>query len=239
MTSKMQGPFWRYYGGKWRAAPRYPKPVHQTIIEPFAGAAGYSLRHHAADVLLIDQSEAVCGVWDYLIRAPSSEILALPDMVRGQSVDELPVCQEARWLMGFWCNPGSSAPSKSPSVWASVQTQHHKNWNTLGRRRCAEQSNLIRHWRIMRGTYRDAPDIAATWFIDPPYQGKAGSHYPHGSKGIDYADLATWCKSRDGRVIVCEGPDADWLDFSHFANIKATAGRSRSGTSTEVAWLRL
>jgi hypothetical protein len=32
-------PFWRYYGGKWRAAPRYPRPTHDTIIEPFAGAA--------------------------------------------------------------------------------------------------------------------------------------------------------------------------------------------------------
>jgi len=37
-------PFWRYYGGKFRAAPRYPTPTHKTIVEPFAGAAGYSLR---------------------------------------------------------------------------------------------------------------------------------------------------------------------------------------------------
>jgi hypothetical protein len=32
-------PFIRLYGGKYRAAPRYPKPLHDT---PFAGAAGYS-----------------------------------------------------------------------------------------------------------------------------------------------------------------------------------------------------
>jgi len=38
-------PFWRYYGGKWRAAPSYPSPRCETIIEPFAGAAGYSLRY--------------------------------------------------------------------------------------------------------------------------------------------------------------------------------------------------
>lgn len=30
-------PFWRYYGGKWRAAPSYPAPLHNTIVEPFAG----------------------------------------------------------------------------------------------------------------------------------------------------------------------------------------------------------
>jgi hypothetical protein len=33
----MLRPFWRYYGGKWRAAPRYPAPRYDTIIEPFAG----------------------------------------------------------------------------------------------------------------------------------------------------------------------------------------------------------
>ena len=37
-------PFWAYYGGKWRSAPRYPAPVHGRIIEPFAGAAGYAMR---------------------------------------------------------------------------------------------------------------------------------------------------------------------------------------------------
>ena len=34
-------PFWRYYGGKWRAAPRYPKPLHDlnnqlTVVQGYA-----------------------------------------------------------------------------------------------------------------------------------------------------------------------------------------------------------
>lgn len=33
-------PFWRYYGGKFRAAPRYPKPTRSKLIEPFARSAG-------------------------------------------------------------------------------------------------------------------------------------------------------------------------------------------------------
>ena len=40
----MLKPFWRYYGGKYRAAPAYPPPRLGTIVEPFAGSAGYSLR---------------------------------------------------------------------------------------------------------------------------------------------------------------------------------------------------
>ena len=47
-------PFWAYYGGKWRAAPRYPRPMHDTIIEPFAGAAGYSLRYPDRNVVLVE-----------------------------------------------------------------------------------------------------------------------------------------------------------------------------------------
>lgn len=38
-------PFFTYFGGKYRIAPRYPKPQYNTIIEPFAGSAGYSLRY--------------------------------------------------------------------------------------------------------------------------------------------------------------------------------------------------
>lgn len=39
-------PFFTFYGGKWRAAPHYAPPEFATIVEPFAGAAGYSVRHH-------------------------------------------------------------------------------------------------------------------------------------------------------------------------------------------------
>ena len=51
----MLRPFIRYYGGKWRAAPLYPAPMHSTIIEPFAGAAGYSMRYPDRDVILVER----------------------------------------------------------------------------------------------------------------------------------------------------------------------------------------
>lgn len=45
-------PFFSYFGGKWRDTPRLPAPKHPTIIEPFAGSAGYALRHYTRDVVL-------------------------------------------------------------------------------------------------------------------------------------------------------------------------------------------
>ena len=50
-------PFWKFYGGKWRAAPRYPRPLYSTIVEPFAGAAGYSTRYYQRDIILVEKEQ--------------------------------------------------------------------------------------------------------------------------------------------------------------------------------------
>lgn len=54
-------PFFCYYGGKWRAALKYPKPAFAKVIEPFAGAAGYSLRYPHLDVTLYEIDPVVFG----------------------------------------------------------------------------------------------------------------------------------------------------------------------------------
>lgn len=74
-------PFFTYYGGKYRAASRYPKPQPgSVIVEPFAGAAGYSVRnyHPATRVVLNDLDERVAATWKYLTGATSEEIMRLP-----------------------------------------------------------------------------------------------------------------------------------------------------------------
>jgi hypothetical protein len=107
--------FFPYYGGKVRLAKFYPAPVGGIIVEPFAGSAGYSLLYHDRVIRLYDLDPIVCSVWDYLIRAKSSEIRSLPDLVSG--VDGLPIPQEAKWLIGYWLGPGSAAPRLNGSVW--------------------------------------------------------------------------------------------------------------------------
>jgi hypothetical protein len=73
-----------------------------TIVEPFAGAAGYSCHYPARKVILIDASPIIAGIWRYLIAVSPAEVLAIPDIPEGGTVDDLPVCQEARWLIGTW-----------------------------------------------------------------------------------------------------------------------------------------
>ena len=41
-----------------RFAKIYPEPKYNTIIEPFAGSAGYALHHYSKKVILCENSEA-------------------------------------------------------------------------------------------------------------------------------------------------------------------------------------
>ena len=229
-------PFFTYFGGKYRAALKYPAPEQKAIIEPFAGSAGYSLRYPERDVMLIDLDEKVAGTWDYIINADESEVRNLP-LYDGTwaTVDDLSVPQEAKWLIGWWLGKGRAHPGKSPSAWVRSGAKPSSTWGEAIRERIASQQRRVRHWKIVHGNYEDAPSMLATWFIDPPYQ-LAGKEYRHGSRGIDFNSLGDWCQRRPGQVIVCENEGADWLPFRLLGEIKATPGKSRTGVSAESIW---
>jgi site-specific DNA-adenine methylase len=228
-------PFFGFYGGKWRdALKHYPGPIHDTVVEPFAGSAGYAMRYYDRKVVLCEVDPVLAGVWTYLIAVSPEEIRSIPDLEDGQTVDDLDVCEEARWLVGFWLNRGASRPRRSPSRWMRERIRPGSFWGDRVRETIASQVDLIRHWEVHNLSYEECPvGSEATWFIDPPYQ-FAGQHYHFGSDGIDYGALADWCMSRPGQVIVCENAGADWLPFEDLADVKTTRAGSRS---KEVAWL--
>lgn len=230
-------PFFYFYGGKYRAAPRYPEPRYDTIIEPFAGSAGYSLRYHDKDVILVDKDPNIVNTWRYLIRVTPNEIRSLPDVLAGQTVDDFSICEEARILIGWWLNAATTRPMKSPSKWMRGKTRPSSFWGPEIRHRLANQVESIRHWRIIEGGYECAPDIEATWVIDPPYA-ESGKHYRYGSRDIDYASLANWCKLRKGQTMVCEQAGADWLPFRKFMDIRANPSCRGKGVSKEILWER-
>lgn len=229
-------PFFCYYGGKWRAAPKYPLPEHNTIVEPFAGAAGYATRYADRNVVLVERDPVVAGLWRYLIGATVTEILSLPDVpLDGSSVDDLDVCQEARWLIGFWLNKGASRPMKTPAAWMRSGIRPNSFWGKEIRLRVASQVDRIRHWQVIEGSYEEAPDVTATWFVDPPYQA-AGKHYR--CSEVDFSALGTWCMTRPGQAIVCENVGADWLPFVPFARIKSNESKHGKGVSLEAVFVR-
>ncbi|HEY4321733.1 MAG TPA: hypothetical protein VGM77_11225 [Gemmatimonadales bacterium] len=112
--------FLKFFGSKYRATPRYPAPTHHTIIEPFAGGAGFSIRHHQRQVILIEKDPVIASVWRYLIGASSAEIRQLPLLSHDQSVHDLALIPEARDLIGFWLKnlpPLISTDLRQPSRW--------------------------------------------------------------------------------------------------------------------------
>ena len=235
----MMRPFFSYYGSKWLAVDRglYPSPQYRTLVEPFAGSACYALHFHWLDVRLYDLDPVICGIWDYLIHASSSEIMALPLLEPGQRIDDAgPLVQEAKWLLGFNCKKASTQPKRSMTRWKGMRPTDCGVWGAPFRWRIASQVDSIRHWKVENCSYSDIPDLEATWFIDPPYKEK-GRYYVHGSSGIDYSHLGEWCASRKGEAVVCEQSGADWMPFRFagevFSSQFDSSGREKS---SEVVW---
>jgi site-specific DNA-adenine methylase len=228
MTKRLR-PMFPYYGSKWRLAPKYPKPVYDTIIEPFAGSACYSLAYPDRNIRLYDKDPKIVGVWDFLIKATRKDIEDLPwDF---EDVRDLNIHQEAKWFIGFWLNVGSASPRNKYSAWAKAFPDKN-NWrNPRIRDRVANQVQHIKHWRVSEKDYRDVLPRESTWFIDPPYQ-EAGKIYRHASTDIDFIDLSQWCRRKGmGQVMVCENEGADWLPFKAFATTKGSVRKSK-----EVIW---
>lgn len=230
VVSRAIKPLFPYYGSKWNIARHYPAPDVGKVIEPFAGGAGYACFYGVPEAILIDKDPIIAGLWRYLIATPAAEILALPDMLAvGDHVDNYALPQEAKWLIGFWLNRGSAQPKKSRTAYSARSDRAQLNWGPRAKERIASQLERIRDWTVIEGSYEDAPDIAATWFVDPPY-GDKGRFYRIGF--ADFAELGAWCRSRRGLMIACEGEGASWLPFTALGSFKSSKGRA-----SEVAFI--
>jgi hypothetical protein len=221
-------------------APKYPRPRFDRLIEPFAGSACYSLHHPERDVVLIERDPVIAELWRWLLRVSPEEVLALPDLEPGQSTDDLEASRPAKSLIGLWSIRAGSSPTKRPTKNArtterrGITTPEGRShcWCPRARHRIARQLPAIRHWTVVEGNGM-ATTIhgAATWFVDPPYEGRPGSHYRYGSRDIDYAELGAWCRSLPGQVMVREQLGATWLPFERLGTVHGQRGKS-----TEVAW---
>ena len=204
-----------YYGRKKQIARHYPAPNFDTIVEPFAGAAAYSLHgeNWRKRVLLFEKDEKVSSIWNWLIHdATVEELLKLPDLKPEDHSNEFLHIVHAVTKMAF-----NFKRIKVTPVLA-------RNWE-ISKRIFVANLHKVKHWEITCGDYTEAPDIEATWFIDPPYKGESGMGYRHSSAKLDYKHLSAWAKKRKGEVIFCEGADADYLPFKPLIDLKGVAGK--------------
>lgn len=199
-----------YYGAKHGLCKRgaYPPPRYGTIIEPFAGAAGYSCRFATPEhrVILLDADPEVIALWRRVQAMTPGGLQAIEDsLLAERTVDPL--------VAGS--GGSTSIVATMDGLSRVITPRMRKDWHQV-RRRIAATADRARRWQVSLGDYSTAPDVEATWFIDPPYQPSkfgAGAFYRKGADGLDYEALAEWCRSRRGQVIVCEQSPARWLPF--------------------------
>ena len=217
---------WSYYGSKSKIVHLYPAPIYPKIIEPFAGTARYSLRYYDRDILLVDKYDVIVDIWKWLQKATKEDILTLPKLPnRGDKIpDKLP--KTHRNFLGFLVTGGVESPRKFVASFNGVNVSRDLN-------RISKQLFRIRNWKIEFGDFRNIPNQEATWFIDPPYQ-FGGEAYVISNKNLDYQELAEWCRSRKGQVIVCENTKANWLPFRPIKKMRGSIH-----TTTEAIWSNL
>ena len=200
------------FGSKDRISHLYPKPIFDTIIEPFAGGAAYSRLHHDKNVVLYEQNPVVYkrATHDMIMSLPVEDILEI-----GHKISEYVSSGEGLELIMCNMYVGSSTGDKVSS-WvgkSGVWSSHH-------RRKVAEHMHKIKHWTIKNKcgieAIRNMVECKVegyTYFIDPPYINniKSKGYY----YGIDYEELGKLCRvlALSNQVIVCEGPGAKWLPF--------------------------
>ena len=220
-------------GGKYRLGPRYPIPKYPVIVEPFAGGAGYSLRHSHLQVRLFEVYEPLVQMWDWLIHTSESEVRRIPLV---EDINELPgwVPEGARVLVGFAFGENEVRPRLRLSAGCRKNLatgRKFKGWTEAIRNRVATQVDQIKHWKITQGDYRRAIQGPATYFVDPPYH-KGGKNYV--CSKIDYDVLGSWCLNLPGQTIVCEQTGAEWLPFEPLHTFKTTLSGTQTG---EVVWI--
>ena len=243
-------PFFKYFGSKYRMARYYGWPQYDTVIEPFAGSACYSVYWEPKNVLLYDKDENVCDMWDYLINCSIDDIKKLPDWIESmEQIFEYSNAEQHLLCRYIYQSPGKNIPKKSNlgfyKRFVAVNRDGYPDpdnkytnrteWSPKIKDKLINQKSLIKNWKVQNVSYENIPDTKAHWFIDPPYNNSnLADKYVHSYKDIDYTHLAKWCASRTGYVSVCEKGGATWLPFTE---LKVNSNQ-HNNKYTEVVWTK-
>lgn len=245
MVDRITGPLFKWFGSKWMASAYYPAPSTDQIIEPFAGGAGYSLRHFGKKVFIAESNKDVRALWLWLIRhATEDQIRAIPiDLPVGTNIKSIGLSAGQALLLKMWQRTNNVGSCWTTSPWGHMPGQ----WTASSRARVASEFHLIKHWRVgacgvdllKKGLNTGSN---CTWFIDPPYQ----YNYQYKSPlPIEYPPLGELITSLRGEIIACEaicpktGATPSYLPFTFFRKmVTSRRKQSQSHHSKELMYYR-
>lgn len=233
-------PLFKWFGSKWQSAKYYPAPMHDFVIEPFAGGAGYSLNHSERMVILWEDDPNLARLWRWLVdSATEDDIRSIPiDVPVGTDIRELGLRDGQALLLKHWQRTNNVGDCWTISPWGHLPGQ----WTANTRARVAEESQGVKHWEFIDPmTFIDRP---ATWFLDPPYL--FNYRYRKGLPDFDHSSLDSFVQTvhRDSLVIACEavgknGEVPSYLPFvaSH-QSVTSRRKESQSHHSRELVYIQ-
>lgn len=227
-----------YFGAKHGMAKQYSPPAYSTIVEPFAGAAGYSCYHASTvdRVVLVGKNPNVVALWNRLLGMSIDDLMAIPLPVQGErTTDPLVACASGEQMMAVLAGKSRQITSRMANDFPRITRKRVARW--------IENSHKF---EIHEGDFVDVDqwvDGPATWLVDPPYQPMDGQK-PGSAGGTSYREfafdrydeLARWCRTRPGHEIVCEQETASWLPFVPFRRQRNAVGRGTHAVRMEVVW---
>lgn len=237
---KVTGPLFKWFGSKWLSSRLLPEPTYDRIVEPFAGSAGYSLRHCEHSVELYEKDEYAHDLWYWLInQATETRIREIPiNLKEGTDIRDLGMHYGQELLLKNWQRTNNVGDCWTISPWGNKPGQ----WTENTRARIAEEFQAIRHWKVMGhdGIEAFGDTEYVTWMIDPPYE----YNYQYKARGpLDYTELAMRILRVNGQKIVCEaacqktGVSPNWLPFQIFGHrITSRRKEGMNVYSKELIW---
>lgn len=224
----MTGPLFKWFGSKWQASKYYPEPRCERVFEPYAGGAGYSLRHASKRVTLWESNTNLLALWYWLTReATEQAIREIPcHLPEGTDIRTLGLTAGQALLLKHWQRTNNVGECWTVSPWGNLPGQ----WTENTRARVASEVGEVSHWQIRPIAYNEI----GTYFVDPPYL----FNYQYGSPPVDYAALAAQVRGipAGSQAIVCEArcPKTDkipdWLPFEDFR--RTVTSRRKQGEHT-------
>lgn len=236
------GPLFKHFGSKWSASRRcdYETPLFGLpIVEPFAGAAGYSSIYSTFAVQLWDDDPNLLRLWPWLIQeAKEADIREIPiNVLEGTDIRTLGLKPGQSLLLKHWQRTNNCGNCWSISPWGNKPGQ----WTANTRARVAEEVHAVKHWQWKKPNWTQS----GTYFVDPPYL--YNYRYRFAADSFDFADLARKVADipADSLVIACEatcpktGRVPDYLPFET-SHRQVTSRRKTNNHhhSTELVYVR-
>ena len=229
-----------YYGTKKALVKHYPSPIGFRIIEPFGGAAAYSVHHLMRDVrfsaVVYEKDPRVVALWTRLLGMSPEEIRAIPCPGVGDKTSDYFVMVAAT----------GNAINKSRRM--TVTPRMPRIVEIMKRQVADKVLRLSGRIEVINADYREAFPTAKTdtVFIDPPYSPNnrpaegslhgGGKGYAKGccSGDLDYQEIAEFARNAEGGVIACDYHDATWLPFGRLKRVTDSQKKSYA----EGVWLK-